>query len=433
MSFKKTSDGKVFFKGANTNEAHEDDQDFSPDTRVMGAETQLQILALLRSLNEKLQTTQVQSERFEARLESFRGLIEALEQKTVGHDRALSDLDKKVAAVFQETRGEFEKTRQALLQFKGAEGQKRSVRESVLAQGKVYTRPEAAQGKRREFNFTTIYAAVLSLFVVGGLIFMAATGGFVPITSRITDNTPQGTEKVDLTNQEQLDRMMGSDPDPVAAALNNLEPGAIPTQDLHGLIEEDSAMPNGLKDMQERAFSGSMEDQHNLGALYASPKGELEQDYTRAAFWFRQAAERGMANAQYNLGVMYHQGLGVEKDLKQAVNWYKAAAAQNHAEAQYNLGIAYIEGAGVEYDPARAVENFERAADQGVIEASYNLGLIYENALLGRADPSKALAWYKRAADQGSPEATSALEQLARTLNIEMKDIDRVIAESGRT
>ena len=72
---------------------------------------------------------------------------------------------------------------------------------------------------------------------------------------------------------------------------------------------------------------------------------------------------------------------------------------------------------------------FQGAANNGVMEAAYNLGLIYENGLLGNAEPDKALMWYKVAADQGSPEARQALEELARALQIDLKDVNR-IAES---
>ena len=55
-------------------------------------------------------------------------------------------------------------------------------------------------------------------------------------------------------------------------------------------------------------------------------------------FWYRKAAEQGDASAQYNLGVMYENGHGVEQDDEQAVFWYRKAAEQGYADAQYNLG-----------------------------------------------------------------------------------------------
>ena len=49
-------------------------------------------------------------------------------------------------------------------------------------------------------------------------------------------------------------------------------------------------------------------------------------NYTEAVKWYRKAAEQGMAEAQYNLGVCYEYGEGVTKDADEAVTWYKKAA-----------------------------------------------------------------------------------------------------------
>ena len=52
---------------------------------------------------------------------------------------------------------------------------------------------------------------------------------------------------------------------------------------------------------------------------------------------YRKAAEQGDAKAQYNLGVCYANGDGVQKNLKQAVFWYRKAAEQGNAFAQEAL------------------------------------------------------------------------------------------------
>ncbi len=54
----------------------------------------------------------------------------------------------------------------------------------------------------------------------------------------------------------------------------------------------------------------------------------VAQDYVAAAWWFRAAAEQGNAEAQYNLGLMYLEGLGVTQDNAEAYAWIRTAAAQ---------------------------------------------------------------------------------------------------------
>ena len=47
----------------------------------------------------------------------------------------------------------------------------------------------------------------------------------------------------------------------------------------------------------------------------------------------------GVAEAQYNLGVMCYEGRGVPRDFPEAVRWFRLAADQGHAWAQTNLGF----------------------------------------------------------------------------------------------
>jgi TPR repeat protein len=74
-------------------------------------------------------------------------------------------------------------------------------------------------------------------------------------------------------------------------------------------------------------------------------------DYAEALARWRPLAEAGMAEAQFNLGLMYRLGKGLEQDDVQAANWYRGAADQGIAGAQFNLGDMYEKGLGVEqYD-----------------------------------------------------------------------------------
>jgi TPR repeat protein len=262
---------------------------------------------------------------------------------------------------------------------------------------------------------------------------------------------------LDLSKPEDVERLLDVDSQTAGQALNAIEPTTPSPVDTkaaddvkkaqaeiakenikvdpanlkspEGLITPDASLPEVVKQIENKAFEGMPEAQHDLAAIYTAGHGGVKQDYKRAAFWFEQAADRGIANAAYNLGVLHHQGLGTKADLEKALTWYRKAAAMGHPEAQYNLGIAYIEGIGVGYDPVKATAYFKNAADQNIMEAAYNLGLIYENGLLGNAKPDEALVWYKTAADQGSPEARQALEQLAKSLNIKLEDVNR-LAES---
>ena len=61
----------------------------------------------------------------------------------------------------------------------------------------------------------------------------------------------------------------------------------------------------------------------------------------------RAKAEKGDAEAQDDLGVMYYKGQGVPKNDAEAVKWFYKAAEQGNAGAQYDLGVMYDNGRGV--------------------------------------------------------------------------------------
>jgi len=184
-------------------------------------------------------------------------------------------------------------------------------------------------------------------------------------------------------------------------------------------MDRDPSLPDDIKKLEAKAFENVHEAQHDLAALYTAGDAGVSQNYERAAFWFRQAANGNITNAAYNLGVLNQQGLGQDQDLQRALDWYRRAALSGHPEALYNLGIAYIEGVGTRYNPSMAATFFQQAAFGGIPEAAYNLGLILENGLLGEAKPQDALIWYRGAGDNGNNDAQQALSDLVNTMDID--------------
>ncbi len=80
---------------------------------------------------------------------------------------------------------------------------------------------------------------------------------------------------------------------------------------------------------------------------------------------YKMSAEKGNANAQYNLGFMYYNGYGVLKDYKKAFKWYTKAAQKGNSKAQTDLGIIYIYGNGVLKDMKMAKYWIKKAYDNG--------------------------------------------------------------------
>ena len=70
-------------------------------------------------------------------------------------------------------------------------------------------------------------------------------------------------------------------------------------------------------------------------------KAYASGDYALALKEFTKAAESGDMNAQFNLGLMYEEGHGVEQSDLKAGEWYQRAADNGHPEAPMALQLLY--------------------------------------------------------------------------------------------
>ncbi|MDH5230851.1 MAG: sel1 repeat family protein, partial [Gammaproteobacteria bacterium] len=68
----------------------------------------------------------------------------------------------------------------------------------------------------------------------------------------------------------------------------------------------------------------------------------LPADPEKSLYWYEQAAQRGVADAQFQLGEMYSRGIGTRRDSALAARWYRQAAKQNHDLARMRLGGCLI-------------------------------------------------------------------------------------------
>jgi uncharacterized protein len=169
----------------------------------------------------------------------------------------------------------------------------------------------------------------------------------------------------------------------------------------------------------DAAKQGQADAQFNLGVAYAGGEG-VERDDTEAAEWYRKAAAQGHAKAQLALGILCEQGRGVSTDHGQAVNWYRKAALQGNAGAQANLGHSYETGRGLARDREQAIEWYGKAAKhayatvlsvyrkaalQGHAQAQLYLAGFYKYGDGVAQDDKQAFEWYFMAAQQGLSEA----------------------------
>jgi uncharacterized protein len=178
--------------------------------------------------------------------------------------------------------------------------------------------------------------------------------------------------------------------------------------------------------------TGNAGAEYNLGVIYGNGLG-VKQDYVAALTWFRKASDQGDAKAQYALGTMYFEGKGVRQDFKAAAALLRKAADQGLSDAQYALGTTYFEGKGVRQDFKAAAALLRKAADQGYAAAQNNLETMYENGVGVTRDYVQAHMWFDLAAQRFlAPHSLPAQRFLASDAelhNLAVKNGNRVAAK----
>jgi TPR repeat protein/formylglycine-generating enzyme required for sulfatase activity len=163
-----------------------------------------------------------------------------------------------------------------------------------------------------------------------------------------------------------------------------------------------------FREFEPLAERGVAEAQFQLAILYMQGLS-VAADPIQAYQWFRKAADQGHAQAQGQVGYMYSEGIGVLKSMDEALKWFSKAAEQGDVEAQYQIGYIYAEGVGVARDFGEARKWFRMAAEQGMPLAQYTYGMTYIHGQGVARDARLAREWWLKAAKQGLPEAQLAL------------------------
>jgi hypothetical protein len=131
-------------------------------------------------------------------------------------------------------------------------------------------------------------------------------------------------------------------------------------------------------------------------------------DYGTAVSIWRPLAEKGDADAQFNLGQAYRLGRGVPINLGMAKSWFERAANSGHLDAETTLGLLLFQNG----DQPQGLKWLKQAAEKGEPRALlvygtalYNGDGVTQNRLLG-------YAYVNRAAAQGLVPAKETLAQL---------------------
>jgi len=102
-------------------------------------------------------------------------------------------------------------------------------------------------------------------------------------------------------------------------------------------VTQDAELARQLTERAAR--NGNRIAMHDLALYFAEGRGGVQADLETAAKWFEKAAERGVVDSQFNLGVLFESGQGLPKNLTDAFVWYSIAATQGDQFAKQRVAV----------------------------------------------------------------------------------------------
>ena len=182
---------------------------------------------------------------------------------------------------------------------------------------------------------------------------------------------------------------------------------------------------SALDGLRTKAESGDVEAQYELGMKYFHGRG-VEKDFFKAEKWFHQAADQEHIRAQYELGKLYdperEASYGFEKR-------YRRYRYGNKKEHDLQSGIyGDPRDTVVAYDSVRYKAHAEKwllkAAKNGLPEAQTSLAWLYMRGFGNQGNYRDAINWLEKAAQQNY---VPAQYELGTTYSVPNKSVENLV------
>ncbi len=162
-------------------------------------------------------------------------------------------------------------------------------------------------------------------------------------------------------------------------------------------------------DLEKSAKRGSSVAQACLSHMYQEGFG-VRRDPKKAFRWCSEAArQEGQADAMYELGLMYLDGVGITRCRSSAFKLLKGAGEQNHAKALFKLAEMQIDDSFGKTNPTFAFKTCLKAAKLNYPEAQFNVGVMFERGIGTNQNFQEAVFWYKKASENGNKHSLNNL------------------------
>ena len=188
-------------------------------------------------------------------------------------------------------------------------------------------------------------------------------------------------------------------------------------KDEDGNITDEDAMMEAFRWFKKSAQKGNADAMFDLGICYSRGEG-TEEDAVMAFAWCKKAAENGVINAMNWVGGFYDSGSGVLMDKKKALTWYEKSGEGGNEYAAFNAAYMYDKGSeSIPKNKSKAIYWYKKAADAGHEIAMNNLGYMYQVGEGVKADDCLAAEWYIKAIKSGNETAKNNFKNLMNGLS----------------
>ena len=152
------------------------------------------------------------------------------------------------------------------------------------------------------------------------------------------------------------------------------------------------------------AKAGDSSAMYRLGRIFG--KGD-QTDMKKSVYWYAEAANKGHADAQFELAQLYLQGSAVQKDKEEALIWLSMASIGGHEKARKQLAllepqhersepakpvVAKVDTTRPEVKPATTLADKARLGDT---RAQYDLAM---KLMADKSQADQVVYWLERAA-----------------------------------
>lgn len=183
----------------------------------------------------------------------------------------------------------------------------------------------------------------------------------------------------------------------------------------NGLNNRSVSLPKAYGYYKASAEKNNAKANVKMGEIYISKfypfndKAKSDKYYAKAFKSLKQQ-EAYSGDACYQLGIIYKDGLSVDKNPELAVSYFKTASSKGNADAYYELGLIYQN----ELERVEAFNCFMKAAEKGLPLAMLEVAKAYETGLGTSRNREQAINWYTKCEKTNTSYSKVASEALKK-------------------